>query len=516
MKFPPYFNHDPQKAGPQYLEDLATGYWFSEALFTAVELDIFTVLEGEGRESTELSRELALDPVGLQRFLKVLCTLGLVVVDQGRYFNTKVSSDFLVKGRKNYQGESILWRKYLSSQWRDLTECLKKGGRVSFSSEEKGTLEERTRRYIRGMDSVARMKVKEILPIFHGLPLEGEILDVGAGSGAVAAGFLEKFPALQATLADLSTVLQFAKEGLKEKGLRERFTFTETNLLEPWPFEKERYQLVILSNIIHAYGEKEGRHNLKSAVESLKPGGYLVVHDFFREHIPSKAALFDLNMFINTYNGEVFEGKWIQKELESLNLFCTGLVPLESDTAVLIAAKDPKDLEKLSLDPRSLLALEIKELGFAEVCPISVDSVHVPHWGDLRCRYGCGQYGDSHCPPHSPSPEKTKEVLRDYTRALILQGEPPTGDFQSLVLQAEKEAFQAGYYKAFVFWAGPCSLCSFCEGKQGGCCNTRNARPSMEGAGIDVFETVRRAGLTVETLKKQGEFIKYFALLLLE
>ncbi len=516
MKLPPYIYHDPQKAGPQYLEDLATGYWFSEALFAAVELDIFSALEGEGRESAELSLELALDPTGLHRFLKALCTLGLVVADQGKYYNAKVSSDYLVKGRVNYQGDSILWRKYLSSQWRDLTECLKKGGRVSFSSEEGGLLEERTRRYIRGMDSVARLKVKEILPIFYGLPLEGEILDVGAGSGAVAHGFLEKFPFLQATLADLPTVLQFAEEGLKEKGLGERLTFTGTNLLEPWPFEKERYQLVILSNIIHAYGEKEGLHNLKSAAESLKPGGYLVLHDFFREHIPSKAALFDLNMFINTYNGEVFEGKWIQKELESLNLFCTGLVPLESDTAVLIAAKDPKDLDKLCLDPVSLLASEIKELGFIEVFPISVDLVHVPHWADLRCRYGCGQYGGPHCPPHSPSPEKTKEMLKDYTRALLVQGEPPTEDFQSRVLQAEKEAFQAGYYKAFAFWAGPCSLCSFCEGSRGDCCNTRNARPSMEGAGIDVFETVRRAGLTVETLKKQGEFIKYFALLLLE
>ncbi len=122
MKFPPYFCHDPQKAGPQYLEDLATGYWFSEVLFTAVELDIFTALEGEGSEADELSRELALDPTGLQRFLKALCTLGLVVADQGRYFNTKVSSEFLVMGRKNYQGDSILWRKYLSSQWKGLTE----------------------------------------------------------------------------------------------------------------------------------------------------------------------------------------------------------------------------------------------------------------------------------------------------------------------------------------------------------------------------------------------------------
>jgi hypothetical protein len=38
----------------------------------------------------------------------------------------------------------------------------------------------------------------------------------------------------------------------------------------------------------------------------------------------------------------------------------------------------------------------------------------------------------------------------------------------------------------------------------------------MEGAGIDVFETARRAGATVRTLTSKDDFVKYFALVLLE
>ena len=49
MKPLPFRKHDPQESGAQYLEDLATGYWFSEALFTAVEMDIFSVLEAGGK-----------------------------------------------------------------------------------------------------------------------------------------------------------------------------------------------------------------------------------------------------------------------------------------------------------------------------------------------------------------------------------------------------------------------------------------------------------------------------------
>lgn len=106
-------------------------------------------------------------------------------------------------------------------------------------------------------------------------------------------------------------------------------------------------------------------------------------------------------------------------------------------------------------------------------------------------------------------------MIRDFTHCLILEGAPPTGDFQRRVLRAEKEAFKAGFYKAFALWAGPCSLCESCAG-DGSCRNTKDTRPSMEGSGIDVFETVKRAGFSLRTLADQGDFIKYFGILLLE
>jgi predicted metal-binding protein len=106
-------------------------------------------------------------------------------------------------------------------------------------------------------------------------------------------------------------------------------------------------------------------------------------------------------------------------------------------------------------------------------------------------------------------------MVKDYKKALLLEGEPPAKDFQARVLQAERAAFKAGFHKAFSFWAGPCSLCESCAGN-GRCTNTANSRPSMEGAGIDVFETARNAGATLKTLGRKDEFVKYFALLLLE
>lgn len=433
------------------------------------------------------------------------------------FFNTKIASAYLVKGKKDYQGEAILWRRYLSSPWRDLKECIKAGRRVTFppAQAEPEQLTYRIRRFIRAMDCVARTKVREIIPIFEGLGLEGEILDVGAGSGAVAAAFLERFPSMRATLMDLPEVLDYAEELMRERWLTGRVTYCQANILEAWPVRKGCYDLVILSNLIHTYAENEVTHILARAAECLKADGFLVIHDFFREHYPEKAALFDLNMLINTYNGKVFAQKWVREKIENHNLYVTHLIPLATDTALIIGSKNKKKLEKLSLDPKARLVSTIQTLGFRQVCLLPVKDIHVPEWPELRCQFGCDLYGKPHCPPNSPSPQRTRDILKDYTLALLLEGEPPTRSFQRRVLQAEKEAFKAGFYKAFAFWAGPCSLCDSCTTKSI-CHNTRDARPSMEGAGIDVFETARRAGLSLRTLNNKNDFVKYFALVLLE
>lgn len=513
----PFQTHDPQFNGPQYLEDLATGYWYSEALFTAVELGIFTLLEPEGKRLCELVDTLDLDSSGLQRFLQALCVLELLDQYEGIYVNTWVSQEFLVKGKDNYQGESILWRKCLFPNWRSLSRCLKKGGRVKYPRQDEGQekIVRRIRRYGRAMDCVAKNKVKEFVPFLANRDTGGEILDVGSGPGTISIGLLEHFPDARATLMDIPEVLDYARERLEVTEFSDRFEYCSANILEPWPLSKEHYDLVILSNIVHAYAEAEIGEVLDRAVACLKPDGMILIHDFFHDHCNEKAALFDLNMFVNTYNGKVYEAQWLREQLKQRNLSVTELLPLHSDTALIFAAKDENCLQSLCLDDKSQLMARILRQGFSSVRVIPVEDIQIPGWTDLRCQFGCSSYGQPHCPPNSLSAEKTKELLKDYTYGLLLEGTPPTSSFQRLVLKAEREAFTGGYYKAFALWAGPCTLCKKCNGEKG-CTNTKEARPSMEASGIDVFSTVQKAGIALRPLAEGRDYVKYFAILLLE
>ncbi len=512
----PFLNFEPQDSGPQYLEDLATGYWFSEVLFAALEIDLFSLLEGDGAAVGDLASRLEMNPDGLERFLKALAALGLVTNDGRRYFNTKVSDNYLVKGRFEYQGDSVLWRRYLHSHWNGITHCLRAGGRVDYDGPGNNTERNlRIRKYMLAMDNVARVKAREILGFFEKRPLKGKILDVGSGSGAIAAAFLERFPLTRAVLLDLPEVLACVRKPGRNRPSDERISYCPANILESWPVRKRSFDLVVLSNILHAYSEKELPHILTSASNCLKKEGLLLIHDFFFEHSPEKAALSDLNMFINTFNGRVFPGTAVMKELNRLGLCCTDLIPLKTDSAVIFASKDKANFDSLCLDPATSLIARILGSGFRKIYRIKTSDIHIPDWTDIRCRFGCDRHGSPHCPPNSPTPSKTKKILKDYSHALLLEGEPPTKTFQMRVLDAEREAFKAGFHKAFSYWAGPCSLCRSCN-PEGPCRKSVNARPSMEGAGIDVFETARRAGATLKTLRRRGEYVKYFALLLLE
>jgi hypothetical protein len=265
MKSQPFFDNNPQAGGTQYLEDIATAYWFSEVLFTAVELRVFNLLEPSGKILEDISATLDFNKSGLERFLNALCVMGLLVRDGSYYFNTRISSDYLVEGKDLYQGNSILWRKDLIAYWTGLKDCLKAGGRTGRDSEQgnPALLSQRRRGYIKAMDCIAKTKAREMLPFFEGIRLIGEMLDVGAGAGAVAAGFLDHFASLRATLIDIPEILDHTQNFVQAKGMKERVDLVAANILEKWPFEKGRFDIVMLSNIVHAYSEEEPADRLQ-------------------------------------------------------------------------------------------------------------------------------------------------------------------------------------------------------------------------------------------------------------
>jgi predicted metal-binding protein len=171
----------------------------------------------------------------------------------------------------------------------------------------------------------------------------------------------------------------------------------------------------------------------------------------------------------------------------------------------------------------------------AEGVMISSDQVVVADWVRFKCRYGCKAYGKHMgCPPYAPSPEETRRMVREYESGMLfrfvgvpghenLRPEEIPLDFHPFFADLikwvngtihflEKTAFYDGFYKAFGFGAYPCIWCEhehcIAEEQEGTvdesmrrlCRHMDLVRPSMEGAGMDVFGTAANAGWNICTI----------------
>ena len=157
-----------------------------------------------------------------------------------------------------------------------------------------------------------------------------------------------------------------------------------------------------------------------------------------------------------------------------------------------------------------------RELGAAEAKLIDAKTVVTAPWVRMKCHYGCGGYGRTLCcPPYTPTPEETQQIIDCYSRALLVHSlVHPT--ITPIVSQLEREIFLSGFHKALAFGEGSCRLCrpEPCDLER--CRHPREARPSMVGCGIDVYATVRANGFPIQVVTDRSDPTNTYGLVLID
>ena len=167
------------------------------------------------------------------------------------------------------------------------------------------------------------------------------------------------------------------------------------------------------------------------------------------------------------------------------------------------------------LSDQRLVAMA-QDLGAVGAKVISPKTVVTGPWVRWKCQFGCGGFGTSLvCPPYTPTPAETREMLDAYERAVLFEGSPDGPRPKEIAAALERELFLGGHYKAFGLGSGPCRLCEACTFEEG-CRHPREARPAMEACGIDVFATARRHGFTIDVVRTRDETRRFFGLALVE
>ncbi|MBF0328373.1 MAG: methyltransferase domain-containing protein [Nitrospirae bacterium] len=303
------------------------GFTSARVVLTANNLGIFEHLR-KSSSALEISKKIKTDLRATTILLDALAGLGLILKNKdGLYLNAKISFRYLVKGAALYQGDII---KHASTMWQNfsaLDEVLKTGrpARRGFDHEA----------FIMGMHNLTILRTESLIKAV-GLKGVKSMLDLGGGPGTNAIAMAQK--GIKATTFDMPETIKIAKRVAKKDGAKNMSFISGDFHIDSFG---SGYDLILVSQIFHAYSVDENIALLYKCRTALNPGGRVVVQEFpINDALtsPSHSAIFSVNMLVGTEKGRCYSPNEIKKWLHETGFKYIAVKNLP-ETVLVIGAK---------------------------------------------------------------------------------------------------------------------------------------------------------------------------------
>ena len=286
------------------LRRLYLGFIASRAVITANNLGVFDCLKKPATAAVAAKR-LKSDQRAMEILLDALTGLGLVRKSrEGKYRNTVVSDRYLVRGGRLYQGDIV---RHASTMWQNFSNLdeVVKTGRPS----RKGSDHES---FILGMHNLTMLRTEGLVRAI-GLSGVNTMLDLGGGPGTNALAIARQ--GVKATIFDLPATIAIARKVARREGVKGLVFITgdfHTDSIGAG------YDLVLISQIFHAFSKEENIALLAKCRSALNPGGRVVVQEFpINDALtsPPHSALFSVNMLVGTRSGRCYSPREMKQWL---------------------------------------------------------------------------------------------------------------------------------------------------------------------------------------------------------
>jgi (2Fe-2S) ferredoxin/ubiquinone/menaquinone biosynthesis C-methylase UbiE len=317
---------------PDELAQSIRGFQESRAILTALELDLFTAIQG-GATAAQAAAAAGTEARATEMLLDALASLELVRKEGAVFHNAPVAARFLAAGSPDSARMAMLHTARLWHRWSGLTECVRTG---TATPDERGA--EGTEAFIAAMHNNARQRAAQLAQATAAGA--NRMLDVGGGSGAYAIALAQANPQLHAEVFDQPAVLAIAERHIREAGLEARIS-TRVGDLRTDEFGGG-YDLVLLSAICHMLGVEENRDLLARVYRALVKGGRVAIQDFLLRADktgPRAGALFSLNMLVNTRGGASYSEEEYTAWLREAGFGEVRRVALAGPAGVLMATR---------------------------------------------------------------------------------------------------------------------------------------------------------------------------------
>jgi len=306
------------------LRRLYLGFIASRAVITANNLGVFDCLK-KPATAAEAAKRLKADQRAMEILLDALTGLGLVrKSSDGVYGNTAVSGRYLVKGGRLYQGDII---RHASNMWENfsgLDEVVKTGRPNRRGSDHEA--------FILGMHNLTMLRTEGLVRAI-GLSRVKTMLDLGGGPGTNAIAIARQ--GVKATIFDLPATIAIARKVARREGVKGISFITGDFHADPIG---TGYDLILISQIFHAFSKEENSALLAKCRGALNPGGRVVVQEFpinDARTSPPHSALFSVNMLVGTRNGRCYSPREMKQWLRETGFKDIVVKNLEETVLVL-------------------------------------------------------------------------------------------------------------------------------------------------------------------------------------
>ncbi|GAB4368104.1 MAG: methyltransferase [Calditrichia bacterium] len=299
----------------QIMQEIA-GYRGPVILLTAVKEDLFPLFfDGKEPGFREIAGKLGWTERGTEIVLNALCALGYLEKKGDRYGIAPLYQQVFNASEYPLLKERLLHHWRLLNRWIHLDQVVKTGKPVGETDEDKVKAN-----HDNFILSMAHGEKTHLPAMLQAVSLENcrHLLDLGGGPGLFAIGFAEKYPGLRATVFDTPETEPIARRFFEASPARNRLDFKAGNFLTD-PLGSG-YDAALLSSILHIYNEAQNLNLLKKVYESLEDGGKIIIREFLlnrKKTAPLDAALFAVNMLVNTENGNAYSAEEIKSWLRA-------------------------------------------------------------------------------------------------------------------------------------------------------------------------------------------------------
>ena len=301
----------PERSGqpsPALLFDTFNAYQRTQAVKTAVELEVFTAI-GEGKTTT---KEIAARCHASERGIRILCDFltiaGFLTKQDERYELTVDSATFLDKRSPAYMGtvSEFILSPHVVDNFDRLTEAVRKGGCAGESSlEPEHPMWVNFARAMAPMMAMPAQLLAQLVDPQKDKPLR--VLDIAAGHGLYGVAFAKQNPQVEVTAVDWPNVLEVAKENAQAAGVADRYHTKPGSAFEV--FYGTDYDVVLLTNFLHHFDKPTCETLLKKVYAALRPGGRAAALEFVPNPdrvTPPQAAAFSMQMLGGTPSGDAY------------------------------------------------------------------------------------------------------------------------------------------------------------------------------------------------------------------